>query len=147
MVNLIEHYTCVLEDLKRERERAVRAFDHVLKRKDDGIAEIEARLRALKSEPATNLEVNLQRDSPPLSKDRYSMMTRAEAAVEFLRSKGEPQKTGVIAAALTACGLHSPYMGTYKSLLKRSEQKNSDVVRLGKRGWGLTEWQSRSAAA
>jgi hypothetical protein len=146
MGDLIEQYTCVLEDLKRERERTVRAFDHVLKSKDNGIAEVERRLRALTGE-APDVEVKSQAESPTTSKNPYSMMTRAEAAVEFLRSKGQPQKTGVIAAALTAGGLHSPYMGTYKSLLKRSEQKDSDVVRLGKRGWGLTEWQSQSAAA
>jgi hypothetical protein len=143
MVDLIAQYTCVLEDLKRERERMVRSFESTLKSKDHGIAEIERRLRELKF---SHVEATSEPESP-LSKEQYSLMTRGDAGVHFLRSKGQPQKTAVVAAALTAGGLHSPYLATYKALLKRSERENPDVERLGKQGWGLTEWRRQTAAA
>jgi hypothetical protein len=143
MVDLIAQYRCVLEDLKRERERMVRSFNSALKSKDHGIAEIERRLRELES---AHVEVSSEPESP-VSKERYTMMTRGEAGVDFLRSKGQPQKTGVIAAALTAGGLHSSYLATYKALLKLSERENPEVERLGKHGWGLIEWRIKTAAA
>lgn len=68
---------------------------------------------------------------------RYAGKTVAEAAVEFLRSLGTPQKTRTIANALEMGGLQSSDM--YRAVFNALDVNAMTVKSEGKR-WALREW-------
>jgi len=74
---------------------------------------------------------------PPPRNGAYAGKTIGEAAVEFLRSVGSPQKTRTIATALENGGIHSSDM--YRAVFNALDGNDMALKAIGKR-WALKEW-------
>lgn len=118
-------YKAVLEDLKARRTR----LDEVIAAVEGIVGETGA-LGALLS-PSK---------SAAIAPDMFVGMNIVQAAEKYLQTVGRPARPlDEVANALNQGGLHVT-QGSVSTILRRSENNDSPVVRVGRGLWGLTSW-------
>jgi hypothetical protein len=128
-------YEQLLRDLMAERHDLDRMIAWVQKRLGHSV------------DPSERPTVNSSVQSSPLrfpriAADSFFRMTVPQAIKEFLNISKRPKSAKEITAALQDGGLthqaKNLYATVYPTLLRM--EKTDEVVRVGKREWGLSEW-------
>ena len=118
-------YKAVLEDLKARKARLEQVIMAV-----EGIIGETGEIGALLSAPKGSV----------VEADTFVGMNILQAAEKYLQMTGRPAKTTEqIAAALNRGGM-SVTQGSISTILRRSDNGDSPVVRVGRSLWGLAVW-------
>lgn len=117
-------YKAVLEDLKAKKASLEQA-----------IAAVEAIVGGLGDSAALNGST-----SKAIEADTFIGCNILQAAEKYLQMTGRPAKTTEqIAAALNQGGM-SVSQGSVSTILRRSDNGDSPVIRVGRSLWGLASW-------
>jgi len=137
----VKEYEKILEDLMAERA----SLDNMITWVQKKLAQNGVSFSAAPQLPASHIE---PQRFPRLASDTFFRMTSAQAIKEFLNIAKRPKSAKVITAALQEGGLthqaKNLYATVYPTLLRM--EKAREVVRVGKREWGLSAWYSAGRA-
>jgi len=128
-------------DVLRDFESRMAAVDEEIGGLRERIAKLNGEREKLKLVIDALREGQTDRDGAAAAPLPYADMTLGEAAVAFLRERGQPAQTNEIVAALEAGGARSkskdPYMSMFGVLSRAPEVMKS---RVNPTTWGLKEW-------
>ena len=126
-----DHYAIVLADLKAKK------------------AQIEQAIQAIEALRGGTVSAggNIPQQQPSESNagnEYFLGMSIPEAAKKLLKSRRKQMNNSEILAALQAGGLHmtSTYpLNTVGAVITRRSKEIGDIVKVGRGGWGLKEWE------
>jgi hypothetical protein len=130
-------YKNVLDDLRARRDAlnvAIQAIEAIS-------GDVLAAMPTIPQPVAAAVNNRAQRREPEIEHDTFVGMSVVDATARYLEMAGRPARTlEEIANAINRGGLSSS-LGTIQTLLSRSHNGPSPVVRRAGRGtWGLPEW-------
>ncbi len=133
----VPDYDKLLRGLEEERENIDRMIAWVQKKRLEQSAD-SSESPVANSKPAQNVPLRF----PRLAPDTFFRMTVPQAIRELLNILKRPKSAKEITAALESGGLthqsKNLYATVYPTLLRM--EKANEVVRVGNREWGLSEW-------
>jgi hypothetical protein len=126
-------YNVVLNDLRAKRDKL-----------DAAIVGIETML-GIKAQTHNDEQPTKAPLGSTVSPGDFLGMTIVDAAIKYLTSKRQNQKTEEIADALKLGGMVAAgnFVNTVGSVLNRNYSQGGEIVRVGRAQWGLASWHPR----